>query len=215
MSVLSAQSIRRLCVEGRYARHFEAAKQSSNAPLYRAMTQSPEPLITPFSERRVVNGKSYGLSACSYDCRIDQDLVLEPMPFEIIAKLLYPAEARTAGQILDEVRAMLVGAAKFRALASTIERFNIPHNVCGSVLDKSSYARVFVSAFNTHFDPGFRGVATIELANLGPETVVYKRGDPLCQFKFEWLDEPTESPYEGKYQDQGAGPQGPRHEETA
>ena len=154
MTVLSAQSIRRLCL-------------------------ADPPLISPFMERGVQNGRSYGLSSCTYDCRIAEDLTIPP------------------GR---------------GALASTIERFWLPDNVCGSPLDKSTYARVLVSAFNTHFDPGFRGVATIELVNLGTEDVVYRRGDPVCQFKFEWLDEPTELPYSGKYQDQGAGPQVARYE---
>src|SRR5678815_4810886 len=139
MSVLSAQSIRRLC------RPTDVVS-----------------LITPFTERGVIRGKSYGLSACTYDCRIAEDLVLEP------------------GQA---------------ALASTLEHFCLPDNVCGSVLDKSSYARVFVSAFNTHLDPGWSGYLTVELANLGLEVVRYTIGDPVCQIKFEWLDEPTDLPY--------------------
>ena len=145
MSVLSSQSIRRLC-------------QNTNRPL-----------ISPFVERGIANGKSYGLSVCSYDCRIDHDLFLGP------------------GQ---------------SALANTIEHFALPDNICGQVLDKSSYARRFVTAFNTHFDPGFMGWATIELVNLGDEMVVYKMGDALCQFVFHWLDEPAEAPYSGKYQNQ-------------
>lgn len=164
MTVLSAQSIRRLCVTP-----------------HGAVLQG-RAMITPFTERAVVNGKSYGLSACTYDCRIAEDLVLEP------------------GQT---------------ALASTIERFCFPHNVCGAVLDKSTYARLFVSVFTTHFDPGFTGHATIELANHGSNTVIYAKGDPVCQFKFEWLDEPTELPYVGrKYSDQPARPVGPIDEET-
>ena len=165
MTILSAQSIRALCFP----------------PQLIPRALRPDPLITPFSERAVVRGKSYGLSACTYDCRISHDLILEPMKV---------------------------------ALAATIEQFNFPHDICGSVLDKSSYARVFVSAFNTHFDPGFRGFATIELVNLGHETIHYITGDPLCQFKFERLDAPTELPYAGKYQDQRAAPQGTIYEDN-
>lgn len=149
MTVLSAQSIRNLCFGTR-------------------------PLITPFTERGVVNGKSYGLSGATYDCRIGQDLELAP------------------GQT---------------ALASTIEAFYMPHDVCGLVLDKSSYARVFLGAFNTFIDPGFRGGLTLELVNLGTETVTIKQGDPICQIRFDWLDEPTDRPYVGKYQNQISDPQ--------
>ena len=154
MSVLSAQSIRRLC-------------------------KSYAGMIDPFTEREVVNGKSFGLSACTYDCRIDDGLILEP------------------GQ---------------SALASTLEYIRLPHNVCASILDKSTYARWFLTAFNTHIDPGFCGYVTVELVNLGNESINLQSGDPLCQLKFEWLDYPTELPYVGKYQDQERGPQPARLE---
>lgn len=141
--ILPAQQIRSLC------RHAE--------------------MITPFTERGVQNGKSYGLSACSYDVRIRQNLVLAP------------------GEC---------------ALVSTVERFKIPKNICAFVVDKSSYARVFVSAFNTLLDPGWEGCLTVELANLGYSEVAYTEGDPLCQIVFHWLAEETELPYKGKYQNQ-------------
>jgi dCTP deaminase len=144
VSILSAQSIRRL-------------------------SQGDRPLIAPFVERGVVGGRSYGLSACSYDCRIAQDLDL------------FPGEA---------------------ALASTMERFVLPDNLCGSVMDKSTYARVFMSVFNTHLDPGWEGWLTVELVNHGEHRIKFEAGTPLCQVKFEWLDRPTILPYRGKYSDQ-------------
>lgn len=91
-------------------------------------------------------------------------------------------------------------------LAVTMERFRIPLNVCGSVLDKSTWARVFMTAFNTHLDPGWEGYLTVELSNLGSEAIEILPGDPLVQVKFEWLDEPTVLPYSGKYQAQGPSP---------
>jgi dCTP deaminase len=172
LSVLSAQSIRRLC--------------NGNQPY------GNEPLITPFVERGVASGKSFGLSACTYDCRIAQDLLLDPMPFHPLG----------GGHNRN-----------YRALASTIERFALPDTLCGSVLDKSSYARVFVTAFNTHLDPGWCGWLTVELVNLGDTLVTYRAGDPVCQIKFEWLDEPTEFPYTGKYNNQEDMPVPSRHEE--
>lgn len=154
MSVLSAQTIRRLCLVN-------------------------SPLIDPFVERGVFNGKSFGLSACTYDCRIDHDLILMP------------------GK---------------SALASTLEHVRLPNNICGSILDKSTYARLFMTAFNTHIDPGFAGFVTVELSNLGEEVIRFEKGEPLCQIKFELLDYPTELPYRGKYSNQERGPQGPRFE---
>lgn len=130
-------------------------------------------LISPFVERGVIRGRSFGLSACTYDCRIDRPLTVP---------------------------------VRQSRLAVTIERFKFPSNICGSVIDKSSWARVFVSAFNTHLDPGWEGFLTVELANLGEEFVRFEEGDPICQVKFEWLDAPTELPYKGKYQNQPQEP---------
>jgi dCTP deaminase len=175
MTILSAQSIRGLCVPhptyGAYG-----VVDSCGSP----RRPRRKPLISPFSERGVVNGRSYGLAACSYDCRIADGLLVP------------------------------VGQSR---LASTVERFALPPSVCGSVLDKSSWARVFLSAFNTHLDPGWEGYLTVELTNLGTEAVRLAPGDPIVQVKFEWLDEPTCQPYEGKYSNQGPEPTPVRFEE--
>src|ERR1700675_2210294 len=106
MTVLSAQTIRKRC-------HF-----------WDGSTPNPNGLISPFCERGVIRGRSFGLSACTYDCRIAEGLVIPT---------------------------------KQSRLAVTIERFRFPYDICGSVLDKSSWARVFISAFNTHLDPGWEG----------------------------------------------------------
>lgn len=201
MSVLSAQSIKRLCMPAGHPDRVYTFFGKNTTLIENLMfaLSSDTQLIEPFTERGLSSGKSYGLSACTYDFRIDQDITLAPIP-------------------IDELRAHLLEPSReFRprpwaALVSTIEKVNIPVNICGTPLDKSTYARVFTSAFNTHFDPGFRGYPTIELVNLGFEEVVYRRGDPVCQFKFEWLDEPTDLPYAGKYNDQERGPQGARLE---
>lgn len=166
--ILSAQTIRKYCIS--------STRFIDNKEHYYA----GEPLISPFVERGVIRGKSYGLSACTYDCRIAHPLIIP---------------------------------VKQSRLAVTLEKFNFPNNICGSVLDKSSWARVFVSAFNTHLDPGWSGYLTLELANLSEEYIEFQEGDPVCQIKFEFLDQPTELPYRGKYQDQKPIPQPAINEE--
>src|SRR5881397_275440 len=139
--ILSAQSIRRLC-------------------------NSEPPLIWPFVERGVLSGKSFGLSAASYDCRLAQNIIInrgEPV------------------------------------LASTMERFHLPDNVCGMVLDKSTHARIGISAFNTFLDPGWEGWLTLELVKFSEGVINLYSGTPICQVAFYWLDENTEMPYRGKY----------------
>ena len=92
------------------------------------------------------------------------------------------------------------------ALANTIENFIMPDDVVGYVVDKSTYARRFVSAFNTLLDPGWQGNLTLELVNLGNCPVNIKAGDPIVQIVFHWLDERTDRPYSGKYQNQPSHP---------
>jgi dCTP deaminase len=127
--------------------------------------------------------------------------VLGPNPAEFLLEAVCALDDGSPHEIAN-LRRKLRSLKPCRALAHTIEDFIMPHDVSGAVCDKSSFARVFVSALNTFFDPGFCGNATLELVNLGPETVYIKAGDPICQFIFTFLDQPTDRPYRGKYQHQ-------------
>lgn len=100
------------------------------------------------------------------------------------------------------------------SLAHTVEDFHVPDNVVGYVVDKSTYARRFVTAFNTLIDPGFVGNLTLELVNIGAHVVNIREGDPIVQIAFHWLDEPTERPYGPgcKYYGQTKAAHGPRYD---
>lgn len=89
-------------------------------------------------------------------------------------------------------------------LAHTIEKFNLPNNVCMSVKDKSSLIRRGLKVHNTHCDPGWKGWLTLELElSTGVmEPLSFNAGDAIAQVKFEFLDKPTGRPYKGKYQNQ-------------
>lgn len=195
MSQLSDRSIRKLCQPTKL---FGLVKQ--------------EPMITPFVAEKVVNesGKSYGLSVCSYDVRIAEDLELGPHPGFMWQKFLLSQEPFDVGSV-EKFRERMSNYPKCFALANTIEDFVMPKNVVAYVVDKSSYARLFVSAFNTLMDPGFRGNLTLELVNLGDEVVSYKAGDPVCQVSFHKLDRRSRG-YSGKYQGQPKRPVGVRLE---
>ena len=124
-----------------------------------------KPMIHPFlEEKTVINGMSAGLSAASYDLRIGHDLTLGPNP--------------AASQFVPlDTRSLSVGV-PYWALAHTLEDLCIPHNVAAYVIDKSTYARRFLSAFNTYIDPGFTGNLPLELVDFGPEEIYIKAGDP-------------------------------------
>jgi len=95
----------------------------------------------------------------------------------------------------------------FFCLASSVERFNMPLDLIARVADKSSLARRGVAVQNTVLEPGWRGHLTLEISNHSGTYLVMEAGSPIAQVIFELLDQPTEQPYVGKYQDQSAGPQ--------
>ena len=145
--------------------------------------------VTPFVERGVFNGLSYGLSLASYDIRIDQDIFMKPNSF---------------------------------CLNSSMERFKMPKNVIAEVKDKSSLARQGIHVLNTVIEPGWEGYLTLELnmANVQYRTpdvrfagIQLFKGQPIAAVMFYWVDEETPG-YQGKYQNQEAGPQGARFELT-
>ena len=101
------------------------------------------------------------------------------------------------------------------SLASTVERFDMPHDVLGIVHDKSTWARRGLALQNTVIEPGWNGYLTIELSNHGDDCLSIEAGVPIAQIIFHLLDAPTVDPYSGKYQNQEAGPQPARFEERA
>lgn len=98
-------------------------------------------------------------------------------------------------------------------LASTMERFTMPHTLLGVVHDKSTWARRGLAVQNTVIEPGWCGFLTLELTNHGDQLLRLERGMPIAQIIFHLLDQPTSQPYNGKYQHQAAGPQ-PARDET-
>jgi len=93
-------------------------------------------------------------------------------------------------------------------LASAVERFSLPANVTAMVHDKSSLARRGIAVQNTLADAGFRGYLTLEITNHSAATIELPEGAAIAQVVFHFLDEPSEAPYRGKYQDQGPEPVG-------
>lgn len=92
------------------------------------------------------------------------------------------------------------------ALASTVEKFNIPTSLVMRVCDKSTWARMGLAVQNTVAEPGWRGHLTLELTNHSQSSIQIERDTPVAQVIFELLDQPTELPYDGKYQDQARCP---------
>jgi len=92
-------------------------------------------------------------------------------------------------------------------LASAMEYFQMPKDVLGVVHDKSTWARRGVALQNTVIEPGWCGFLTLEITMHRFKFIRLRAGMPIAQVVFHLLDEITENPYQGKYQNQAAGPQ--------
>lgn len=86
------------------------------------------------------------------------------------------------------------------ALASTVERFQMPDNLVAIVHDKSTWARRGLSVFNTVIEPGWEGWLTLELIYHGWKPLRIKAGSGIAQCLFHEIKTPNT--YNGKYQNQ-------------
>jgi dCTP deaminase len=163
--------------------------------LIRERCKYGEPLISPFYERSISRGMSYGLGPSGYDVRIAEDIELHPQPI--------------IGRFANVFNRLLFGKEKVYvfSLASTMEHFNMPNDLVGKVMDKSTWARRGLTLQTTIIEAGWKGYLTLELTNHSWKKITLKRGMPIAQIIFELLVEPTESAYSGKYQRQKAGAQ--------
>lgn len=90
-------------------------------------------------------------------------------------------------------------------LSSAKEYFDMPHNLMGRVLNKSSWARQGVDAsMTTNIEPGWRGYLTLELRYSGWMPLRIPEGVGIAQVIFEKLEQ--SAAYNGPYQCQSAGP---------
>lgn len=86
-------------------------------------------------------------------------------------------------------------------LASSIERFKLPPDLMGRVMNKSTWARLGVDAsMGTNLEPGWEGYLTIELRYVRKRPLFIPAGVGIAQVIFETLAQPAS--YDGKYQGQ-------------
>jgi dCTP deaminase len=113
-------------------------------------------------------------------------------------------------ELYDNVTAseFFVGPGQF-VLASTVEFVALSDKVCARIEGKSSLGRLGLLVHSTagFIDPGFKGMITLEIANISPLPIKLYEGMPICQLAVDHLDSATGKPYDGKYQGQD-GPRG-------
>ena len=168
-------------------------------------------LMIPF-EHGLVSSKdgnkviSYGLSSYGYDIRlspkefyifIDKERANDPKRFNKDAVI--EIELREDGN-----EQYFIMPPHSYGLGVSLELFNIPNNVTGICVGKSTYARSGIIANLTPLEAGWRGYLTLEFANTSNAPCRLYANEGIAQVIF-FEAEDCLTPYSsrnGKYQDQ-------------
>lgn len=174
-------------------------------------------VVEPFVDHQVREDEqgrrliSYGLSSFGYDVRLAPRLLLvDPGAWDATCLDPKDPDGRNAlvfsTEILpDENGRMWMPPHSF-ALGCTVERFDLPTNVMGVCLGKSTYARNGIIPHVTPLEPGWQGYLTLEFSNNTPVPVCLYANEGVVQIVFHEGEEPsvTYADRAGKYQDQPA-----------
>lgn len=148
------------------------------------------PIKDMSTQKLRAHGISYGLTEAGYDIRIKQDIWF--------TNRLY------ASGIQQEISVNGILTPGRFVIASAIEEFHMPHDLVGVVHDKSTWARLGLSVFNTVIEPGFCGGLTLELVYHGQGELIIPAGVGIAQVLFTRIA--VEAQYNGKYQNQSSNP---------
>lgn len=133
-------------------------------------------------------GVSHGLAEVGYDIRIKQRVRFFSAFGAERVEVICPERGKTK-----------IEKGRF-TIASAKEKFRMPGNLVGIVHDKSTWARLGLSVFNTVIEPGWEGYLTLELVYHGNTELVIPAGAGIAQVIFSEIAEPAK--YTGKYQGQ-------------
>ena len=171
-------------------------------------------LLTPFDEQlvRELDGRriiSAGVSSYGYDLRLAADgfrvfspvasAEIDPKRFDESSLIEAPLRRTEDGS-----QYWLMPPHTY-ALGVTVETFNIPRNVIGFCLGKSTYARSGVIVNTTPLEPGWRGRLVLEFSNSADLPVRIYANEGIAQVTFFESDEDCLTSYadrQGKYQNQ-------------
>lgn len=144
---------------------------------------NPERLvITPFHEGECPEGViSYGLSSYGYDCRLGSKYLLFT---DTAAVEVDPKRMNKDRFVYQEgVDSCLIPPNSF-VLAESLEYVEIPQDCIALVLGKSTYARCGINLNMTPLEPGWKGIITIEIANMTRLPARVYSGEGIGQILF-------------------------------
>jgi dCTP deaminase len=156
-------------------------------------------------QRRVL---SYGLSSYGYDLRLSpkEFHVFRHVPGTVMnPKRFNPANLERAELHCDQDGEFFILPAHSYGLGVALERLEMPENVTGICLGKSTVARLGIILNATPAEAGWHGHLTLEFSNSSGADCRLYASEGICQVLF-LEGEPCDTTYssrKGKYQDQG------------
>jgi len=152
-------------------------------------------VITPYPDEKTQ------LGSCSIDLRLGTKFRVfnySKVPF------IDPNNPKTTEEMMSEIEVkdgepFILQPGDF-VLATTMESFQLPPNILARLEGRSSLGRLGIVVHSTAsvFDPGWDGVAVLELGNLGRMPVALYPGMRICALTFEELKSPSQVPYNKK-----------------
>ncbi len=159
-------------------------------------------MIEPFYTIQIEDGViSYGLGSFGYDIRLgNQFQVFHNANQTVIDPKNFDENVMVEQVVNDYVQ---IPPNSF-ILGHSYERFDMPKDVLGLCVGKSTYARCGIIVNITPLEPGWEGYLTIEISNTTPEPARVYAEEGIAQVLFFKGEQPlkTYKDKEGKYQDQ-------------
>ena len=198
-------------------RNMKQPHQDTGIINYRPLTDEEKNkypvMISPFMEnqvRKTDDGNkviSYGVSSYGYDIRAGfkykvftnvNSAVVDPKDLD--PKSFINVE-------LDKVGDYIIIPPNSFILTHSLEHLNMPRNVTGVVLGKSTYARAGITTLCTPLECGWSGYVTLEFQNTSSLPCKFYAGEGCCQVLFFEGNRICQTSYadrDGKYMNQPA-----------
>jgi len=163
--------------------------------------------FVPHAVRRTENGEcvSYGLSSVGYDIRLSEEFKrpLDRVSEGYFRPVLDPHFPGNVEWKLETHQNLVLQAGEM-ILCASLEYFNMPLDVVGICLGKSTYARLGLFVNVTPLEPGWKGQLTMELSNIGHVPLMIYAKEGIAQLLFFRVNRPqtTYADKKGKYQGQ-------------
>lgn len=171
-----------------------------------------EGMITPFEKKLVrrVRSKpvlSYGLSSYGYDLRLSsrEFKVFRHIPGTVVDPKAFNERNLEAEELhKDKSGSYFILPARSYGLGVAVEELDLPNDVSGICVGKSTYARCGIIANLTPAEAGWRGHLTLEFSNSSAADCRIYANEGVVQMLF-FRGEPCGTSYHkrtGKYQNQ-------------